>query len=194
MQNTRGSAEAKEWASARAGEFGATVKHWREKLGLSAAALAKRTEEVGYPITRGTIAKIEGNYRSGKVDLAEVVALASALGVPPIELLFPGMPDRPVEALPGRTKTAWEAARWFTGERSAMPRFGGEAEGDTPLVDLVRIAVAEERRVKMFSAALRNESDLEARDRLMDSLAAAKARLGRLTDSIREAGGVIGDG
>lgn len=113
---TRGSETARRWANQQAETFGNAVRHHRQAAGMSAVQLATRTEGVGYPITRGTIAKIEGNHRSGKVDVAEVAALARALDVPPIALLYPDLADGAVEFLPGRTVKSIEAVRWFGGE------------------------------------------------------------------------------
>ena len=44
------------------------------------------------------------------------MVLAAALEVPPVELLFPDLPDGEVEALPGRVTTSWQAVQWFSGE------------------------------------------------------------------------------
>ncbi|WP_064066921.1 hypothetical protein [Prescottella equi] len=83
--------------------------------------MADRTAEAGYPITRGTIAKIESNSRLGKLDIAEVAILGAALGVPPIQLLYPALPDGPAEVVPGHTITAINAVRWFAGEGEMHP-------------------------------------------------------------------------
>lgn len=80
--------------------MGLGVKRAREKAGLSAAKLEAKTRELGYPITRGTIAKIEGGHRDGKFDVSEVVILATALGVAPLDILFPPTPNS-VEYMPG---------------------------------------------------------------------------------------------
>lgn len=42
--------------------------------------------------------------------------LAAALGVPPVALLFPNLPDGDVEVLPGQVMSSADAMRWFTGE------------------------------------------------------------------------------
>ena len=57
---------------------------------------------LGYPISRGAIAKMESNVRSGKVDVAEVPVLSAALDIPPVLLLFSGFSmDGFRDALPG---------------------------------------------------------------------------------------------
>ena len=45
-----------------------------------------------------------------------MVALAAALEVPPLLLIFPFGNEQAVEFLPGRTAETWAAAQWFTGE------------------------------------------------------------------------------
>ncbi|WP_156666075.1 helix-turn-helix domain-containing protein [Rhodococcus sp. HS-D2] len=118
MQSTsRGSAEAKEWASETARRVGEEVRRLRADVHeMSAVQLANRTAELGYPITRGTIAKIESNSRAAKLDVVEVAVLAKALRVPPLQLLYPELPDGPVEVLPGVTVRSVSAMTWFSGE------------------------------------------------------------------------------
>lgn len=113
-RSTRGDQAAKAWAVDRAGEFGRVVSALRAKLQLSAVELSNRTREIGYPITRSTIAKIESNSRNGKFDVAEVMVLAAALEVSPAHLLFPSYPDGGVRAVPRDNMTGQEAWDWMT--------------------------------------------------------------------------------
>lgn len=110
----RGDAAAKEWAHDLAQSFGEAVKYWRNALELTAVELSNRTREIGYPITRATIAKIENNQRNSKMDVAEVLTLAAALRVAPIDLIFPGFPDGDVRATQRVTLTCQLAQAWFT--------------------------------------------------------------------------------
>lgn len=111
--------QAKLWQERRAAEFGRAVQNARKAQGISASQLAEVTRTVGYPIHRATIAKIESNSRSGKVDLAEVIVLAQALRVPPVELLYPDLLGGKVEVWPGFESSSFEAVQWFSGEISA---------------------------------------------------------------------------
>ena len=95
-------AGAKAWELELAGRIGAAVHVRRKALNLTAQQLAERTKNLGYPITRVAISKIEGNMRTGKIDVADLLVLAAALDLPTISLLFPGAADQDVEALPGR--------------------------------------------------------------------------------------------
>jgi transcriptional regulator with XRE-family HTH domain len=104
---------ARAWELGLAARVGTAVQARRKTLGLTAVQLAERTKQLGYPITRVAITKIEGNSRSGKLDVAELSVLAAALDVAPLELLFPGEADSPVERLPDKTVPTAHAASWF---------------------------------------------------------------------------------
>ncbi len=112
------------------------LKQRRTALRLTASELSRRTAELGYPISRGAIAKIESEARSGKIDVAEVLVLARALDVPPALLLFPSFAtDGPEELLPGYFVRSEDAVRWMAGsitypqefELSTMRRLGDPA-------------------------------------------------------------------
>ncbi|MBF6062490.1 helix-turn-helix transcriptional regulator [Nocardia terpenica] len=120
--------QAKRWQLEMAQRIGIGVSRLRKGLRLSASALADRTRDLGYPISRGAIAKIESNSRGGKIDLAEVLILAKALKVPPLQLIYPDSFERQVEALPGIHTDEGLAVLWFSGE-------GGLPELDSPLLD-----------------------------------------------------------
>ncbi|HCT3316993.1 TPA: helix-turn-helix transcriptional regulator [Corynebacterium striatum] len=111
----RGDEAAKEWASERAEEFGIAVNFWRKRLQLTMVELSSRTKEIGYPITRATIAKIETNQRNSKVDFAEVVTLASALEVSPHDLVYFGQPSKKIRATPRAEMRVDTAVEWFSG-------------------------------------------------------------------------------
>jgi transcriptional regulator with XRE-family HTH domain len=114
--------EAKAFEMALAARFGRAVKARRRALKLSASEVSRRTAELGYPISRGAIAKIESNSRSGKVDVAELLALSAALDIPPVLLLFDGFPSgQPVEVRPGFEAMVGDAVRWVWG-RISYPR------------------------------------------------------------------------
>ena len=109
--------DAKQFELARAGWFGNAVSWRRKALGLTASELARRTSELGYPITRGAIAKIESNLRSGKVDVAEALVLAVALDIPPVLLLFPQFStDGGGALLPGVVASDDDAVHWMSGQ------------------------------------------------------------------------------
>jgi transcriptional regulator with XRE-family HTH domain len=139
--------DAKAWELDLAARVGDAVQKRRNALGMTAQDLARRTADLGYPVTRVAISKIEGNMRAGKLDVAELIVLAKALDMPPVLLLYPGYPegydvtvddlhraevdqtgDAPftvsfaaeVETLPGVTETSRDAVLWFAGQRPSM--------------------------------------------------------------------------
>lgn len=99
-------------------QLAANLRAVREERGLSLRQLGERMAEVGRPISLNTLSTIELGKRG--VDLDDVAALAHALGVPPLELVFPIGRERFTEVLPGVEVGTWAAAKWFSGE-GALP-------------------------------------------------------------------------
>jgi transcriptional regulator with XRE-family HTH domain len=122
---------AKKWELDLAKRVGQAVQRRRNALKLTAQQLAERTAELGYPITRVAISKIEGNKRAGKFDVAELLVLAQALKIPPALLLFPDYPDGPVQGLPGNERKSVEGVWWVSGRRART------GDSGTHLVGLV---------------------------------------------------------
>jgi len=115
---------AKNFELTRASWFGNAVSLRRNALGLTASELSRRTAELGYPISRGAVAKIESNLRSGKVDVTEVLVLAAALDIPPVLLLFPQLStDGGAVVLPGVLAKEDDAVRWVLGQVSFPQEF-----------------------------------------------------------------------
>lgn len=111
---------AKAWEMTLAERVGATVQRLRTELGLTAVQLSERTRRLGYPISRVAITKIENNARAGKLDVAEWIVLAYALDVAPGALLYPDLPDGPVEVLPGWVLRSWVALLSLDGETKGV--------------------------------------------------------------------------
>ena len=86
---------------------------------MSAVKLAARTTELGYPIHRVAISKLESGERA--ITVPELVILAAALNTVPLALLLPGTADAAIEILPGDEMTGAAAIGWFTGTTSATP-------------------------------------------------------------------------
>lgn len=206
MQNSesgsRGSESAREWASEQAQRVGSEVQRLRRRRNLSAVQLSERTEELGYPITRGTIAKIEGNHRAGKLDVAEVVVLSAALDVPPVLLLYPAAPDGRVEALPSANCTSDKAVQWFSGESSPpqKPREDGairiERSSDgAKLLDAIR-----KRRdftsgpMRLFDLIDKGGQGEELSGETRTALQEWREEVAKLNAEIRHLGGTVDDG
>jgi transcriptional regulator with XRE-family HTH domain len=158
---------AKTYENGLAARFGFAVKTRRAALKWSASELARRTAELGYPISRGAIAKIESNSRSGKVDVAELLVLSAALDIPPVVLLFLIVPiGGPTEVLPGVGVMAEDAVRWASG-RISFPR-------QVLLADSEDKPEPPNDGVKLITAAMTLEKALEARIPLVNQLEKAE--------------------
>jgi transcriptional regulator with XRE-family HTH domain len=107
---------AKAWQLEMAGRVGEAVKLRRKALGLTGQKLGERTRELGYPISRVTVGKIETNTRLGKLDVADLFVLAAALQIPPALLLWPSYPVGSVEALPGLPTSVTTCREWVCGD------------------------------------------------------------------------------
>ena len=81
---------------------------------MSAAGLADRTAALGHPVSRSVIADLEIG-RKKSLDVAELLVLAQALQVAPVQLVYPDLPKGDVEVLPGRFVESHEALQWFSG-------------------------------------------------------------------------------
>ena len=68
---------------------------------MSVQKLADRTAELGMPIPRSVLANLESGRRD-TVSVAEVLVLAAALDVAPVELICPVGFDKQMGMLPGR--------------------------------------------------------------------------------------------
>lgn len=109
------------WAQHMASRVGGAVRARRTQLKMSAQNLSDACQQVGYAVPRNTIANLE-NGRKGEVSLAEITTLAAALRVPPVQLIFPDLPEGQCEYLPGTSTTSWDALKWFTGETTFRDR------------------------------------------------------------------------
>lgn len=113
--------DAKAWQEDMSARIGRAIQAARVGRGLKVAQLSERTRELGYPIHRVAITKIETNHRAGKLDLAELIVLSLALGVPPVQLIYPELPAGPVRAWPKSDQPCMsvEALQWFSGHLAA---------------------------------------------------------------------------
>ncbi|SDY84775.1 hypothetical protein SAMN05661080_04795 [Modestobacter sp. DSM 44400] len=93
---------------------------------MSGQQLADATATLGHPLPRSVIANLESGRRD-TVSVAELLVLARALEVPPLQLVFPIGREAMNEVLPGTVIPTWLAAQWFTGEEAfpAALRDGG---------------------------------------------------------------------
>ncbi|WP_246126494.1 helix-turn-helix domain-containing protein [Embleya hyalina] len=91
------------------------VRRHRKARKMSAQQLADACTALGVEMQRGVLANLEIGRRES-LDVTELVALAQALGVPAISLLFPVGDVATVSPTPGVVVDTWDALAAFTGE------------------------------------------------------------------------------
>ncbi|WKK13876.1 hypothetical protein QYN14_10030 [Rhodococcus ruber] len=101
---------------------------------MTVQQLADETERLGHPLNRVVITKLENKNRGDHLPVVDLIVLAAALRVPPIQLLYPGFPEGETEYLPGVTMPAVDAALTFSGERS----LSGPPGDDVTVMHLAR--------------------------------------------------------
>jgi transcriptional regulator with XRE-family HTH domain len=130
--------------------------------------LSDRTAELGHRVGRSRIFDLERGDRGAPLGLAELIVLAKALGVPPLELIFSLGKEPTTEILPGLWPPTWEAAKWFSGAAGfpkQMPDGTWEATAGDPT---------------WSTRYFREQDDLKKRWRELDRRAAeARARSAR---------------
>lgn len=130
-----------EWSSRLAAHVGRCIRRARDLQNLSAQKVADRSVELGHPVPRATIADLEHGRRRS-VAVPDVLVLAIALGVPPIDLLFPIGYAELVEVAPGVQVRAADANGWVDG--SAVLGFVESLPWSDGSVDLSTRAVYQE--------------------------------------------------
>jgi transcriptional regulator with XRE-family HTH domain len=108
-----------EWPRVLSARIGAAIRDTRDTQNISAVKLAARTAELGYPIHRVAISKLESGERD--ITVPELVILAAALNTVPLALLLPGTADEEIAILPDSAMTGAAAIGWFTGTTSSTP-------------------------------------------------------------------------
>lgn len=164
--------DAKTWEMRLAGRVGEAVQKRRKALKWTGVQLAERTAELGYPITRVAISKIEGNSRAGKIDVAELLVLAAALDIAPVLLLCPNFPDGQVETVPGHSVHSRPAVKWFSG-------LGAE------LVEAQALLEEGERRLSQMREIARSpDATSQERKLLSSDITYAERTLDALRDNV----------
>ncbi|BCI84410.1 putative DNA-binding protein [Mycolicibacterium sp. TY66] len=111
--------DGKRWAESLVKRIGATAKELRSSH--SARWISDRTGQLGFRIPATVIAKLDSGHRGGVLSVAELIVLAAALDVSPLELLLPTGPTQPVEVLPGTSMSQEDFVGWFTGTSDLTP-------------------------------------------------------------------------
>lgn len=205
--------KSEEWAAAQAARVGATVQRLRD--GRSGQWLSNETATAGHRISRTSISELESGKRKS-VTTAELCVLAWALRVPPIRLLYPDLPDGPVEIVPGKEVPSIEAATWFSGEvvyEPEIPEPAGrrltddelqeirDVYGGAELVKLARERITLDGQTRTLSrmvARLRKSKEpgvAETVESLVEQITTAESRIKAVNERLRLLdGAVVNDG
>src|SRR3954471_1522869 len=90
------------------------VRRLRKDRGLSLSEVSARMTALGVGLSLNGLSKVELGNRELRLD--ELIALAAALDVAPVLLLFPLGRREKVELFPSIEAGTWAALKWFTGQ------------------------------------------------------------------------------
>jgi transcriptional regulator with XRE-family HTH domain len=107
------------------------IFRYRKDKGMSAQQLSDRCAKLGLEISRSTLADLE-NGRRATLTVAELLALAAALGISPTLLVAPVGRQEMIEILPGRGVAPWDVVRWLDGEVQLRGMADGIGPVDNP--------------------------------------------------------------
>lgn len=93
------------------------MRRLREARGWSQQDLADRLAEIGAPMNRVTLAKIEaGGTRAENLSIVDLLVLAAALDTSPVSLVFPVGRVELIEITPQLRIFSARASKWFCAE------------------------------------------------------------------------------
>ena len=111
--------QSKEWHEEIIQNIGRAIEKARE--GKSDRWIADRTDHLGNPLSRTAVSEYRRGVRK-TISVADWLTLAAALGVPPVSLLLPELPDGSVSLLPELGEVnQFYALLWIIGERQTLP-------------------------------------------------------------------------
>lgn len=164
--------QSTEWENEFLSQIGRAIDRARE--GKSDQWISDRATALGNPISRTAVSEYRRGIRK-TISVTDWLTLAAALGVPPVSLLFPDLPDGTTHLFPELTEVnSFDALLWVTGERQTLP------EGFVPLFNLENgDLIGEATGVRQYRNYigvnqgmhdLRNEADPSRETQLLDAL------------------------
>jgi hypothetical protein len=204
-----GMTKSEDWAAEQAQRIAATVRKLRGKR--SGLWLSDETAKAGHRISRTSISELESGKRKS-VTTAELCLLAWALKVAPIRLLYPDLPDGPVEVVPGVTVPSIKAAKWFSGEaRPSGPEqkpLGIDGDDDQrveevhqvanidrgdQLVALARERAWLEQRIRSLAGLVRQlkSENSSGADELVEDIIGAVSRIETINEQLQQIDGAV---
>ncbi|MFJ2186409.1 helix-turn-helix domain-containing protein [Kitasatospora sp. NPDC087861] len=107
--------DAPDWPERITKDVIRAITRRRQDLGLSAQDVADETGDLGYEVPRNVIANWESGRRK-TITIPELIVVAEALDIAPVELLFSPALGGWVDYLPEMPSDRWSALTHFTGE------------------------------------------------------------------------------
>jgi transcriptional regulator with XRE-family HTH domain len=104
-----------DWSIRVTAGIGQRIAAHRKRHKMTVQAVADRCANLGLPIGRVTITKLEGGRREA-ITPAELAVIAIALDAAPMDLLYPVGYEEDIEVAPGMRLDPHHALRWFNGE------------------------------------------------------------------------------
>lgn len=159
------------------------VRRYRKQRKMSAQQLSERCTKLGLEISRSTIADLENGRRTA-LAVAELLILARALGVVPVQLLSPVGQREMLEVLPGQLVPTDSAMEWLTGEAAL-------ADADGGLVPVPQSPTSDIALYRKHSGAEREWTETErniqrlVRDDRPDEAKIYMGRLGQTEEELR---------
>jgi transcriptional regulator with XRE-family HTH domain len=153
------------------------IQRHRKMRGWSAQKLSDECAVYGLDMPRSTLADLE-NGRRASLGVAELVIIAKALDVPPLQLLFPVGYAAESELLPGEERGAFRSAMWFSGE-GPFPGIGDDAYLVEITSDWIDANGGPLSLYRAYDRALDSEMNALRRARQMDERAATGDELQR---------------
>ncbi|WP_167107247.1 hypothetical protein [Mycobacterium sp. DL592] len=186
--------DGQQWAKELVKRIGKEVKAARGSK--SAVWLSDRTAELGYRISPTVIAKLDSGHRGEVLSVAEWLILSAALGITPMALLFPDIPDGPVEMLPGVEGTAFSAAMWVAGDEIegflALPDGAPRSDYDYRQIMLWSRARAHyQRKLRELKNILGTLDSDDEIDNVTNSMVRARQGVQHLNETLQSSGAVV---
>jgi transcriptional regulator with XRE-family HTH domain len=108
-----------EWSADLTRSIAKNVRRYRKAKDWSARELAETCTILGFDIPRTAVSDLE-NGRRLFITVSELLMLARALEVSPIDLVFPQDREEPVRVSPAELLDSFEAGQWWSGRRKIV--------------------------------------------------------------------------
>lgn len=171
----------------------AALRSLRKTRRRSAQWIADRTAELGYPISRATIADLE-NGRRKWVTVSELMILARALNTAPIALLYPEpLSAESIELLPGLQASMTVALQWFSGEVDIPSSFvcddPDEYRANLNAVQVARRVSELESQKFALAKVFTERTDKETREKAIPEISRIQREIDNEIDKLRGSDG-----